>query len=133
LPEILAEHDASVAVVAFGHYSDRVLTDVVRSKRLGYLSLFLVPRLFELGSLPSSHDHIGAIPVLRPRIVRMSGLSWLGQRTFDIGARLTDILLLSLRLAAVALAVRREGGPGVIFRQVRVGRNGREFEVLKFR
>ena len=36
-------------------------------------------------------------------------------------------------LFASALAVRIEGGPGVIFRQVRVGRDGKHFQLLKFR
>ena len=36
-------------------------------------------------------------------------------------------------MAAVALGVRLEGGPGIIFRQVRVGLDGRPFTMLKFR
>ena len=36
-------------------------------------------------------------------------------------------------MAVCALAVRLEGGPGVLFRQERVGLDGRSFEVLKFR
>ena len=36
-------------------------------------------------------------------------------------------------LALCALAVRIEGGPGVIFRQARVGRDGEVFDCLKFR
>jgi len=36
-------------------------------------------------------------------------------------------------LAVCALAVRIEGGPGVIFRQERVGLDGRRFEILTFR
>lgn len=36
-------------------------------------------------------------------------------------------------LVAVSLAVRYELGPGVIFRQERVGMGGRRFELLKFR
>ncbi len=35
-------------------------------------------------------------------------------------------------MAVIAVAVRAEG-PGVIFRQTRVGLDGRSFEVLKFR
>ena len=41
--------------------------------------------------------------------------------------------MLSPVLLACALAVRLEGGPGIIFHQERVGRDGRTFECLKFR
>ena len=43
------------------------------------------------------------------------------------------MFFLGYMLAAAALAVRAEGGKGVIFRQTRVGRDGRLFELLKFR
>jgi len=43
------------------------------------------------------------------------------------------LILLSPLLAATALAVRIDGGPGILFRQVRVGRDGRPFELVKFR
>ena len=43
------------------------------------------------------------------------------------------LLMLSPVLLAAALAVRLASGKPVIFRQSRVGRNGREFQLLKFR
>jgi lipopolysaccharide/colanic/teichoic acid biosynthesis glycosyltransferase len=49
-----------------------------------------------------------------------------------VGAALLLILALPL-LAGVAVAVRVHLGPGVIFRQRRVGRNGRPFVMLKYR
>ena len=36
-------------------------------------------------------------------------------------------------MIAVAIAVRLEGGPGILFRQERVGADGQRFDVLKFR
>ena len=43
------------------------------------------------------------------------------------------LVVLSPAAAACALAVRLEGGPGVIFRQERVGCDGVRFQLLKFR
>ncbi|WP_162599853.1 exopolysaccharide biosynthesis polyprenyl glycosylphosphotransferase [Nocardioides solisilvae] len=43
------------------------------------------------------------------------------------------LLLLAPLLALLALAVRADGGGHAIFRQVRVGRDGREFVLLKLR
>lgn len=55
------------------------------------------------------------------------------KRAFDVSISLPLILLLGPVMVLVALAVRL-GSPGpVIFRQVRVGRDGRPFEILKFR
>ncbi len=43
------------------------------------------------------------------------------------------LLLAAPVMAACALAVRLADGPGVVFRQERVGRHGRTFVLLKFR
>ena len=43
------------------------------------------------------------------------------------------LLVLSPLLLGCAIAVRLESGPGVLFRQERVGRDGVRFQLLKFR
>lgn len=55
------------------------------------------------------------------------------KRVFDFSVACCAIVLLSPLLLAVALAVRLRLGAPVIFRQVRPGRNGRPFVLLKFR
>jgi lipopolysaccharide/colanic/teichoic acid biosynthesis glycosyltransferase len=52
--------------------------------------------------------------------------------TDTVGAAVLLILTLPL-LAAVAIAVRISLGPGLIYRQERVGRRGRPFMIYKFR
>jgi lipopolysaccharide/colanic/teichoic acid biosynthesis glycosyltransferase len=51
----------------------------------------------------------------------------------DVVGALVLLLLSVPLLACVALAVRLQLGPGVIFRQARVGRHGRPFVMFKFR
>jgi exopolysaccharide biosynthesis polyprenyl glycosylphosphotransferase len=60
-------------------------------------------------------------------------MRWRVKRAFDLVASALALLALAPLMAAVAVAVRLEGGRGVIFRQVRVGHHGQLFEVLKFR
>jgi lipopolysaccharide/colanic/teichoic acid biosynthesis glycosyltransferase len=55
------------------------------------------------------------------------------KRAIDIAAALTGLLLTLPVLAVIALAVRLEGGPGVIFKQQRVGQFGRVFTLYKLR
>ncbi|MDO9175160.1 MAG: sugar transferase, partial [Actinomycetota bacterium] len=51
----------------------------------------------------------------------------------DVGVATFGLVLLSPLFAAVAVAVRVRLGSPVLFRQRRSGRNGRPFELLKFR
>ncbi len=55
------------------------------------------------------------------------------KRGFDVLASLTGLVLLSPVLAVVALAIKLTSPGPVFFRQERVGRGFRRFEILKFR
>lgn len=55
------------------------------------------------------------------------------KRIFDFVVASMAIVALSLILAIVALLVRFKLGSPVLFRQVRPGRHGRPFEMVKFR
>ena len=54
------------------------------------------------------------------------------KRAFDVLISLLALLLLSPVFLVIALLVKRDGGP-VFFRQTRIGLNGREFKMVKFR
>ncbi|CAG6395129.1 exopolysaccharide biosynthesis polyprenyl glycosylphosphotransferase [Streptomyces cocklensis] len=56
-----------------------------------------------------------------------------GKRLLDAAGAGAALLCLTPVLAACALAVRLADGPGVIFRQERIGLHGRPFTLLKFR
>lgn len=55
------------------------------------------------------------------------------KRLFDLLLSALALLLISPVLGATALAVWLEDGRPILFRQVRIGRNGREFGIYKFR
>lgn len=55
------------------------------------------------------------------------------KRAFDIAVSLVALLLLSLVLAATALAIRFTSGRPVFFKQMRPGLNGKMFSLIKFR
>lgn len=54
-------------------------------------------------------------------------------RAFDLLAALLGLLILLPFLLVIALVIRLEGRGPVFFRQVRVGRHGRPFNIWKFR
>ncbi|MER5210531.1 exopolysaccharide biosynthesis polyprenyl glycosylphosphotransferase [Streptomyces sp. NPDC002838] len=56
-----------------------------------------------------------------------------GKRALDILVSGTLLLLVSPLLLACAVTLRISDGPGVVFRQERIGRNGKPFTLLKFR
>lgn len=57
----------------------------------------------------------------------------IGKRMLDILVSGTLLLLVSPLLLVCAVTLRMSDGPGVVFRQERIGRDGKPFTLLKFR
>jgi exopolysaccharide biosynthesis polyprenyl glycosylphosphotransferase len=136
----LADLDIAVAttgactlLVADGTLEERALIDAVRTEQCQAADLLVVPRMHHFHTQTGLADHIGSIPVMRIRNPNLHGPTRMIKRVFDIAFASAALILLMPLLIAAALAVRIEGGPGVIFRQVRVGRDGKHFQLLKFR
>jgi lipopolysaccharide/colanic/teichoic acid biosynthesis glycosyltransferase len=57
----------------------------------------------------------------------------MAKRMFDAGVSLLGLLLLAPLFAAISLSILVDSGTPIFYRQVRVGRLGRNFRILKFR
>ena len=133
LETVVAGTGADVLLIADGDFSERDLLDTVRTPRASRCDLLIVPRMHQFHTQTGQSDHVGSIPVMRIRTPKLNGPARLVKRMFDVLVAGVTLLLASPILAVCALAVRVEGGPGVIFRQARVGRDGKHFDCLKLR
>lgn len=124
---------ADTLLVADGSFEENALIAAVRTEACQHAELLVVPRMHHFHTQTGMADHIGSIPIMRIRNPNLRCPTRLIKRGFDIIVAVMALTILLPVLAAAALAVRIEGGPGVIFRQVRVGRDGKHFELLKFR
>ena len=76
---------------------------------------------------------IGRFPVVYVRPVHYDGWRAVFKRLFDVTASLFALVAALPVLCAVAIAVKLDSNGPVLFRQERVGRDGRPFDVFKFR
>ena len=133
LPAILSKNRVRSVIIAFASPREETMIDVIRDCDRMNCEIFVVPRLFEVHHVSNDMDYIWGMPLTRLRRGAHRSRSWPLKRLFDIATSSFALVVLSPLMAAVALAVRIEGGPGVLFHQVRLGIDGREFKVLKFR
>jgi exopolysaccharide biosynthesis polyprenyl glycosylphosphotransferase len=133
IEDVVRRFGVEVAICADGDFSEHELIELVRRPDCLRCDLIVVPRLHQFHTQVGQADHIGAVPVMRIRTPSLSGPAWMVKRAFDILVSVTALTVLSPLLLLAAVAVRIEGGPGVLFRQDRVGRDGRVFSCLKFR
>ena len=78
-------------------------------------------------------EDVDGITMLGVRPFGLSRSSRLLKRAFDIVAASVGLLVVAPLLAAIALAIRLDSKGPIFFHQVRVGRDGRHFRILKFR
>ncbi len=133
LAAIIDDFNVSYVMVAFGSLREAALVDILRTCDRMDVDVFIVPRLFELHNSDRYTDDIWGVPLVRVRRAAFRTWGWRVKRFIDVVVSCTALVLLSPVLVACASAVRFEGGPGIIFRQTRVGLDGRPFDVFKFR
>jgi len=133
LAEIIANWNVGHVIVAFGTTPESELVDILRTCDRMDCEIFLVPRLFELHNTTRNMDQVWGLPLVRVRRAPYRTFAWKLKRLEDIVVSAVALLLLSPLALACAIAVRLEGGANVIFRQERVGLDGRPFHILKFR
>jgi exopolysaccharide biosynthesis polyprenyl glycosylphosphotransferase len=92
--------------------------------------IFVLPRLSELST--TADDEVWGVPLQRLK-QRRSPAQMVVKRVADVTIASAGLLAVSWLIGLAALAVRLELGPGVIYRQERVGLNGRRFQLLKLR
>lgn len=133
LTRVLREQRIRAVIVAFSSGREENTIDVIRDCDRLHCEIFVVPRLFEVHHVSDDMDYAWGVPLVRLRRGTYRNPTWRLKRVCDVVFSALALVLLSPALALTALAVRLEGGPGIIFRQERVGVDARRFQVLKFR
>jgi exopolysaccharide biosynthesis polyprenyl glycosylphosphotransferase len=133
LDRIVQEYDVQHVIMTFSTAPHGVLLRLVeRCEELG-VEVSLVPRLFEKMTQRLRVDYLGGLPLLSARRANPKGWQFAVKYAADrVIAGVLVALLLPL-LAVTALVVYLTLGRPVLFRQSRVGLDGREFMMLKFR
>ncbi|MDQ4097710.1 MAG: sugar transferase [Actinomycetota bacterium] len=97
------------------------------------LDVHAVPELFGLSPAKISLDTVGPFPLLSLLQDPIRGPRRVMKRACDITGAVLTLLVLSPVMVAAALAVRLSSPGPILFRQDRVGMDGRAFRMLKFR
>lgn len=117
--------------------ADEISPDDMR--RIGWelealgVELIVAPALTDIAG-PRIHARpVAGLPLIHVSYPTLEGAKRVYKRAFDIVGSGLLIVLGSPILIAVAIAVKRSGPGNILYRQVRIGRRGKEFGMLKFR
>ncbi|GLY94194.1 UDP-phosphate galactose phosphotransferase [Actinoplanes sp. NBRC 103695] len=134
LERAVARYKPLHLIVAFPAIPDADLVQTLRRCRRYGVTVHVVPRLFELAVGCGRTEYVRGIPLARLRPEPAQMRSWAIKRLIDVVGALAGLVLLAPVFLLCALATLWESGKhGVLFRQERVGRDGKLFTIFKFR
>jgi exopolysaccharide biosynthesis polyprenyl glycosylphosphotransferase len=131
--ELIDETGAGHVILAFSSFPDSSMLPVIRACDQRGIRVSLVPRLYESVNDRLMLEHLGGIPVLSLRPVDPKGWQFTAKHASDRVAAGLLLFLLMPVLLSVALLIKLSSPGPVLFRQRRVGRDGQDFLLLKFR
>jgi exopolysaccharide biosynthesis polyprenyl glycosylphosphotransferase len=133
LDRVVSQHRVEQVIITFSRAPHEVLLRLVkRCEELG-VHVSFVPRLFEKVTAKLTVEHIGGLPLISARPSNPKGIQ-VGVKYAVDRLIAGGLLVLTLPLMIpAAVAILLTLGRPLFFRQVRVGRDGRTFAMLKFR
>ena len=93
----------------------------------------LVPDVYQYATLFGGLEEFGGLPIVNLQSVGVLGINAVAKRAFDLLFSTLFLVVLAPLLVVLALAVKLTSRGPVLYRQERVGLDGRPFAMLKFR
>ena len=109
------------------------MIELIESTSREMLDVKVVPDLLQVIALRARLEDLDGIPVINVNDVPLQGFNSIVKRTIDIALSAAALLVLALPLGIIALLVRLTSRGPVLYRQDRMGLDGKSFSILKFR
>ena len=127
--EEIRKHDA----VILNDVPAQMRNDLLKYCYKHRVRTYVAPKLTDVMLRGAKDITLFDTPLLLVKGTGLTPAQRIGKRTMDIVLSLIALLIATIPMAAVAIAIKLEDGGPVFFKQKRMTRFGREFEILKFR
>jgi exopolysaccharide biosynthesis polyprenyl glycosylphosphotransferase len=125
--------DVHRAIVAPGSVDAGEMLDLVRTLKAVGVRVSVLPRLLEVVGSSVEFDDLHGVTLMGVRRFDLTRSSAAVKRAFDLIGAALGLLAVAPLLIAIAVAIKLDSRGPIFFRQLRVGRHGKHFSVLKFR
>jgi exopolysaccharide biosynthesis polyprenyl glycosylphosphotransferase len=126
-------HGIEEVVVALPHKAYDKLNQIVVDLQSLPVQVRVVPSYLSLALYRATVDDMGGLPLINLRDTALTPSQRLVKRAFDIAVSATVLVLIAPVLLLIALAIKLDTPGPVLFKQLRVGENGKLFRMYKFR
>ncbi|MFQ5410006.1 MAG: sugar transferase [Anaerolineales bacterium] len=133
VPALVGQHAIDEVIVALPGKAYPQVEALVYALETLPVRVRLVPDFFKLVMVQSSVDSLDGLPLIGLREPSIDGPALVIKRLFDIALTTAGIVLLWPLFVVLGIAIKLDSKGPVLYRQQRVGENGRLFEMYKYR
>ncbi|HXX29130.1 MAG TPA: undecaprenyl-phosphate glucose phosphotransferase [Myxococcaceae bacterium] len=133
LEGVLAARPVDQVILALPSVETPLLEQLMERLALQTVDVKVVPDLFQYVTLYGGLEEFGGLPLIGLQGGPLEGWNLVAKRAFDLLLSLLALALVWPLLVALALLVKLTSRGPVLFRQERMGMDGRTFPILKFR
>jgi exopolysaccharide biosynthesis polyprenyl glycosylphosphotransferase len=133
LPDLINEYKIDEVIVAIPEKGHRETLHVISYCERGRVTIKVFPDLFQYITTSAGIEDLGGLPLLSVRDYALRGYLLTLKRVIDFVGSAIGLIVLSPVMFMTALAIKLESPGPVFFVQPRMGLDGREFMLIKFR
>jgi Undecaprenyl-phosphate glucose phosphotransferase len=130
---VIESHAVDHVFVALPHASSKAMMALLDRLVRRVVSIHVVPDLLQFMVLRSRVEDIDGLPTINLSETPLEGWSRFVKRGFDLFVAGAAAVVFSPLMLLIALAIWLEDRGPIFYRQVRMGLDGKPFEILKFR
>jgi Undecaprenyl-phosphate glucose phosphotransferase len=130
---VVTSRHVDIVIIALPHSDYPRLTAVLNEIGDEPVAIHLVPDLFSLASLRGGIEEFESVPFIHLRESPLYGWNLLLKRACDLGLGAVALAVAAPAMAGIAAGIALTSGRPVLYRQERMGLDGRRFKMLKFR
>lgn len=130
---VVTELDVHRIIIAPTTADTRHVVDFIRVAKSVGVRVSVLPRIFEVVGSAVEFEDVDGMTMLGIRRFGLSRSSRVLKRAFDLVVGSLVLLAVSPLFLAISLAILVDSRGSIFFGQLRVGRGGRHFRILKFR
>lgn len=131
--QVVLEHKINDVVIALPPRAHQRVNNLVAALHDLPVKVWVIPDYFHLALHRAVFEEFAGFPMLDLRAPALNDYQRMVKRAFDLVVAAISLPFLLVLMGVIAIAIRLDNPGPIIFRQQRVGENGRLFDMLKFR
>lgn len=133
LSPVLTQVNIEEVIITLPWQYHRKILKIMNICERRHISTRIVPDMFQMRLSHMHVEEIAGVPMIGMKEAGISGLNQWIKRTLDVTLAALILLVMAPLAGLLALIIKMESPGPVLFKQKRVGKNGRLFTMYKFR